>query len=90
MDDQLFEKPEAMLDHRGLLGRVMFRRTKKEVTDAEGNPIFMRRQVHTQKFQLSMREQRFYDRLTEYLREGYNAAGAGQDKPPNNNGPSAL
>ena len=80
MDDQLFEKPEAMLDHRGLLGRVMFRRTKREVTDAEGNPIFMRRQVHTQKFQLSMREQRFYDRLTEYLREGYNAAGAGQDK----------
>ena len=80
MDDQLFEKPEAMLDHRGLLGRVMFRRTKREVTDAEGNPIFMRRQVHTQKFQLSMREQKFYDRLTEYLKEGYNAAGAGEDK----------
>jgi len=80
LDDQLFEKPEAMLDHRGLLGRVMFRRTKKEVTDAQGSPIFMRRQVHTQKFQLSMREQRFYDRLTEYLREGYDAAGAGQDK----------
>jgi len=80
LDDQLFEKPEAMLDHRGLLGRVMFRRTKKEVTDAKGNPIFMRRQVHTQKFQLSMREQRFYDRLTEYLREGYDAAGIGEDK----------
>ena len=80
LDDQLFEKPEAMLDHRGLLGRVMFRRTKKEATDAQGNPIFMRRQVHTQKFQLSMREQRFYDRLTEYLREGYDAAGVGEDK----------
>jgi len=80
LDDQLFEEPEAMLDHRGLLGRVMFRRIKKEVTDAHGNPIFMRRQVHTQKFQLSMREQRFYDRLTEYLKEGYNAAGVGQDK----------
>jgi SNF2 family DNA or RNA helicase len=80
LDDQLFEEPEAMLDHRGLLGRVMFRRTKKEVTDAQGNPIFMRRQVHTQKFQLSMREQRFYDRLTEYLREGYDAAGVGEDK----------
>ena len=80
LDDQLFEKPDAMLDHRGLLGRVMFRRTKREVTDAQGNPIFMRRQVHTQKFQLSMREQRFYDRLTEYLREGYDAAGVGEDK----------
>ena len=80
LDDQLFEEPEAMLDHRGLLGRVMFRRTKKEVTDAQGNPIFMRRQVHTQKFQLSMHEQRFYDKLTEYLREGYDAAGIGEDK----------
>ena len=80
LDDQLFEKPDAMLDHRGLLGRVMFRRTKKETTDAHGNSIFMRRQVHTQKFQLSMREQRFYDRLTEYLREGYDAAGVGKDK----------
>ncbi len=80
LDDQLFEEPEAMMDHRGLLGRVMFRRTKKEVTDAQGDPIFMRRQVHTQKFQLSMREQRFYDRLTEYLKEGYDAAGAGKDK----------
>jgi len=80
LDDQLFEEPEAMLDHRGLLGRVMFRRTKKEVTDAKGNPIFMRRQVHTQKFQLSLREQRFYDRLTEYLKEGYDAAGVGEDK----------
>ncbi|MDP2644382.1 MAG: SNF2-related protein [Desulfobacterales bacterium] len=80
LDDQLFEEPAAMLDHRGLLGRVMFRRTKREATDAKGNPIFMRRQVHTQKFQLSLREQRFYDKLTEYLKEGYDAAGAGKDK----------
>ncbi|RLB78481.1 MAG: helicase [Deltaproteobacteria bacterium] len=80
LDDQLFEEPEAMLDHRGLLGRVMFRRTKRETTDVQGNPIFMRRQVHTQQFQLSMREQRFYDSLTEYLKEGYDAAGVGQDK----------
>ncbi len=65
-----------MQDHRGLLGRVMFRRIKKEVTDAQGEPFFMRRQAHTQKFQLSLREQRFYEKLTEYLKEGYNAAGA--------------
>lgn len=80
LDDQLFENPEAMQDHRGLLNRVMFRRTKREVTDVDGNPIFMRRNVHSQKFSLSMREQRFYERLTEYLKEGYNAAGVGQDK----------
>ncbi len=80
LDDQLFESPEAMQDHRGLLNRVMFRRTKREVTDAQGNPVFMRRKVHSQKFSLSLKEQRFYERLTEYLKEGYNAAGIGQSK----------
>lgn len=80
LDDQLFDTPDAMLDHRGLLNRVMFRRTKREVTDAEGKPIFMRRQVHTQKFPLAARERAFYEHLTEYLREGYNAAGIGQEK----------
>jgi SNF2 family DNA or RNA helicase len=80
LDDQLFENPEAIQDHRGLLGRVMFRRTKRAVTDANGNPIFMRRQVHTQKFHLSLKEQRFYEKLTDYLREGYNAAGISQEK----------
>lgn len=80
LDDQLFENPEAMDDHRGLLNRVMFRRIKREVTDVDGNPIFMKRNVHSQKFSLSMREQRFYEKLTEYLREGYNVAGVGQDK----------
>ncbi len=80
LDDQLFDTPEAMTEHRGLLNRVMFRRTKREVTDAEGNPIFMRRQVHTQSFPLAARERAFYDKLTEYLREGYSAAGINQQK----------
>ena len=84
LDDQLFAGPSAMQDHRGLLGRVMFRRIKREVTDPEGEPIFMRRQVHSQRFQLSFREQRFYEQLTEYLREGYNAAGADQEKTTKN------
>jgi superfamily II DNA or RNA helicase len=80
LDEQLFDTPEAMLDHRGLLNRVMIRRTKREVTDAEGSPIFMRRQVHTQSFPLAARERAFYDKLTEYLREGYSAAGLGEKK----------
>ena len=80
LDDQLFESPEAINEHRGLLGRVMFRRTKREVTDYDGKPIFMRRLVHSQKFSLSARERIFYDKLTEYLKEGYNVAGIGQEK----------
>ncbi|MFQ5899235.1 MAG: SNF2-related protein [Candidatus Methylomirabilia bacterium] len=80
LDDSLFDSPESLLDHRGLLSRVMVRRTKREVTDAEGRPIFMRRQVHTQTFPLAVRERSFYDRLTDYLREGYGVAGLGQPK----------
>jgi superfamily II DNA or RNA helicase len=80
LDDSLFESPEAMLDHRGLLNRVMVRRTKRDVTDAHGKPIFMRRQVHTQTFPLAARERAFYDRLTEYLREGYGVAGLGEKR----------
>jgi len=78
LDDELFESPETMLDHRTLLSRVMFRRTKREVTDALGRPIFMRRQVHSQSFPLGIREREFYDRLTDYLREGYGVAGLGE------------
>jgi hypothetical protein len=80
LDDSLFETPDAILDHRGLLSRVMLRRTKRDVTDARGNPVFMRRQVHTQSFPLAARERAFYDRLTEFLREGYGVAGLGEKK----------
>jgi superfamily II DNA or RNA helicase len=80
LDDTLFDSEDALIEHRGLLNRVMFRRTKREVTDSKGEPIFMRRQVHTQPFQQAARERMFYDRLTEYIREGYSAAGLGQSK----------
>ncbi len=75
LDDQLFESPEAMVKHRGLLNHVMTRRTKREVTDAKGGPLFVRRQASTEKFEPALREQRFYEQLTTYLRTGYEAAG---------------
>jgi hypothetical protein len=37
----------------------------------------MRREVHTHPFKLSIPERTFYERLTDYLREGYSAAGIG-------------
>jgi SNF2 family DNA or RNA helicase len=80
LNDQLFSGPEELADHRGVLSRVMIRRTKREVTDGAGNPIFRRRQVHTERFPLAPREREFYDRLSEYLREGYNAAGINQTR----------
>ncbi|MFH0991724.1 MAG: SNF2-related protein [bacterium] len=79
LDDTLFDSEESLSLHRGFLNKVMIRRTKRDVTDKDGNPIFMRRQVHTQSFQLAMREQVFYDKLTEYLKEGYTRAGLGEN-----------
>jgi superfamily II DNA or RNA helicase len=75
LNDQLFSVPEDLANHRGMLSRVMIRRTKREVTDSAGQPIFRRRQVHTEKFALAPREREFYERLSDYLREGYTAAG---------------
>ena len=80
LDDQLFAGPEAIADHRGLLNHVMIRRTKREVTDSRGGPIFRRRQVHTERFSLGPRERMFYERISDYLREGYDAAGAGDTR----------
>src|SRR5438309_12017292 len=65
-----------MISHRSLLNRVMVRRTKREVVDAHGKPLFVRRQVHTETSEPALREQRFYEQLTDYLRTGYAAAGA--------------
>lgn len=75
LDDHLFESPEALIRHRNLLNRVMIRRTKREAVDAEGKALFVRRQVHTESFEPALREQRFYEQLTDYLRTGYEAAG---------------
>ncbi|NLX24431.1 MAG: DEAD/DEAH box helicase [Lentisphaerae bacterium] len=80
LDEHLFDSPESIAEHRGLLNRIMFRRTKREVTNSRGEPIFMRRQVQSQIFDQAARERLFYDRLTEYLREGYNAAGIGEKR----------
>ena len=75
LDKNLFDSPEGMLNHRSLLNRVMVRRTKREVVDARGKPLFVRRQVHTEGFEPALREQRFYEQLTDYLKTGYEAAG---------------
>lgn len=75
LDSHLFDSPDSMLTHRSLLNRVMIRRTKREVVDAQGKALFVRRQVHTERFEPAIREQRFYEQLTDYLRTGYEAAG---------------
>ncbi|MBT3279565.1 MAG: DEAD/DEAH box helicase family protein [Phycisphaerales bacterium] len=80
LDPRLFQNPDDMIENRHRLNAVVFRRTQADACDAHGEPLFCRRQVHTQGFHLSENEQRFYDALTEYLSDGYNlAAQAGKE-----------
>jgi len=80
LNDQLFPSSDAIAEHRGLLNRVMIRRTKPEVTDANGQGIFRKRSVNTERFALAPRERFFYDKLSEYLRDGYGAAGIDENR----------
>ena len=72
----LFLEVSDMIHNRYRLNAVVFRRTQADACDANGEPLFSRRQVHTQGFHLSDAEKRFYDSLMDYLRDGYNMAQA--------------
>jgi superfamily II DNA or RNA helicase len=76
LNPSLFLNTEEMLNNRYRLNSVVFRRTQADACDAQGNPLFSRRQVQTQAFRLSPPETRFYQQLLEYLRDGYNLAEA--------------
>jgi len=80
LNDRLFAGPEDLLRHTAFLSQLLIRRTKREVTDAKGEPIFCRRQVYTETFRLAPKERHFYERLSAYLEEGYDAAGIHQAK----------
>jgi len=76
LNPSLFLNTQDMLENRYRLNSVVFRRTQADACDANGNPLFSRRQVHTQGFHLSPEESRFYESLLAYLRDGYNLAEA--------------
>jgi superfamily II DNA or RNA helicase len=76
LNPSLFLSTDDMLHNRYRLNSVVFRRTQADACDAHGDPLFARRQVHTQAFRLSPDETRFYEALLEYLRDGYNLAAA--------------
>lgn len=76
LDPRLFENTVDMVDNRHRLNAVVFRRTQADACDANGDPLFSRRQVHTSAFPLTPSEKKFYDALMDYLRDGYNLAAA--------------
>jgi SNF2 family DNA or RNA helicase len=74
LNPSLFESAEDTVDNRHRLNAVVFRRTQADACDSHGNPLFARRQVHTQTFHLTDPERQFYDALMDYIREGYDLA----------------
>jgi len=74
LNPTLFVDEKDMLDSRYRLNAVVFRRTKADACDVDGTPLFARRMVHTQGFELGPEERTFYDGLLEYLRDGYDLA----------------
>ena len=70
LDNHLFDSPEARcISHRSLLNRVMIRRTKRGGCGCQWQSIVRPATgVHTEPFEPALREQRFYEQLTDYLR----------------------
>nr|WP_294509793.1 SNF2-related protein [uncultured Rhodopila sp.] len=74
LNPTLFSSAEQMLENRHRLNTVMFRRTKADACRPDGDPLFARRWVHTESFLMGDEERRFYEKLREYLEDGFNLA----------------
>jgi superfamily II DNA or RNA helicase len=70
----LFENERDMVKNKYRLNAAVIRRTKADACAQDGDPLFLRRMVQTEAFELTEREKTFYGALLEYLRDGYNLA----------------
>jgi len=74
LSPELFENERDMVENRHRLNAVVIRRTKADACAPDGSPLFARRMVHTEGFDLSEKERAFYDALLAYLKDGYDLA----------------
>ena len=70
----LFNSVEEMVENRHRLNTVIFRRTKADACKPDGTPLFARRWVHTESFLMGQSERYFYEKLREYLEDGFDLA----------------
>ena len=62
------------MENRHRLNTVMLRRTKADACQPDGSPLFARRWVHTESFVMAEGERLFYEKLREYLEDGFDLA----------------
>lgn len=74
LNPTLFNNVDEMLEHRHRLNSVIFRRTKADACKSDGSQLFARRWVHTESFLMGQEERHFYERLREYLQDGFDLA----------------
>ena len=74
LNPTLFSDPTDMVEERHRLNSVVYRRTKADACTPDGSSLFARRWVHTESFTMSEGEQAFYNKLREYLQDGFDLA----------------
>lgn len=74
LNPTLFNSVEEMVENRHRLNTVIFRRTKADACKPDGTPLFARRWVHTESFLMGQSERYFYEKLREYLEDGFDLA----------------
>jgi len=72
LDEYAFPSPEELSPQQ--VARVTIRRTKKEILDENGRPVFSDRKVQTIPVTFGKDEQELYEAVTEYVTERYNLA----------------
>jgi superfamily II DNA or RNA helicase len=74
LNPALFKDPGDMVENRHRLNSIMFRRTKADACRPDGGPLFAKRVVNTESFLMDEEEKRFYEKLREYLEDGFDLA----------------
>ncbi len=74
LDKNLFLNEHDLMKNRQNLNEIMIRQRKIDITDEEGNPLFVKRIVSALRYEPSEEEHHFFILLTHYLRGGYKIA----------------
>jgi superfamily II DNA or RNA helicase len=85
LEPRLFADPDQLKRAARSEGLpFVLRRTKEQVTDLEGRPLFRRREVKTLSVTLTDAEKRLYDEVTAYVRRWYAAVSGKTDRRSRN------
>ncbi|MEM6782208.1 MAG: helicase-related protein [Bacteroidota bacterium] len=75
LDPEVFATEDAFRKYPAAAkARYFIRRTKEEMVDLEGRPLYPPRRAVTLPFELSPEERDLYERMTTYMRRQYNQA----------------